>query len=59
MTKNHIKTLTPEEINNIKKSVKNELKNYDEIYKAVFNIYPSREDKEPMRALYVYYKSLK
>ena len=41
--------MSSEEINQIKKAVKNELKNYDEIYKTVFGIYPSREDKEPMR----------
>ena len=42
-----------------KKKVKNELKNYDNNFKTLFGRSPKREEKEPMRPLYVYYKKLK
>ena len=42
-----------------KKRVKNELKNYDNNFKNLFGRVPRREEKEPMRPLYVYYKKLK
>mmetsp|Transcript_40359 Transcript_40359/g.35833 ORF Transcript_40359/g.35833 Transcript_40359/m.35833 type:complete len:85 (+) Transcript_40359:555-809(+) len=42
-----------------KKFVKDELKNYDTEFKKLFNREPSRDEKEPMRPLYVYYKRLK
>ena len=42
-----------------KKKVKNELKNYDNNFKNLFGRVPRREEKEPMRPLYVYYKKLK
>lgn len=42
-----------------KKFVKDELKNYDNEFMKLFKRTPSREEKEPMRPLYVYYKRLK
>jgi hypothetical protein len=42
-----------------KKRVKNELKLYDNSFKSVFSRLPRREEKEPMRPLYMYYKKLK
>eukprot|EP01066_Platyproteum_vivax_P009108 Platyproteum_vivax@DN3981_c0_g1_i1.p1 len=42
-----------------KKKVKNELKRYDLEFKAATAKAPNREDKEPMRPLYTYYRRLK
>jgi hypothetical protein len=42
-----------------KMKVKNQLKNYDNNFKILFGRVPRREEKEPMRPLYVYYKKLK
>jgi hypothetical protein len=59
MTRVAISNLTPDQLNNMKKKVKNELKNYDEIFKKIFGHTPERTQKEPMRKLYVYYKAIK
>jgi chromosome segregation ATPase len=48
-----------EELGSEKKKVKNELKTYDNNFKNLFGRVPRREEKEPMRPLYVYYKKLK
>jgi hypothetical protein len=42
-----------------KKKVKNELKLYDTSFRDKFLRLPKREEKEPMRPLYMYYKRLK
>ena len=42
-----------------KRRVKNELKRYDTEFKKAYNKVPGREEKEPMRPLYIYYKNLK
>jgi len=46
-------------INEQKKKVKKELKNYDIKFQMTFNRMPNRNEKEPMRPLYIYYKKLK
>jgi chromosome segregation ATPase len=48
-----------EELTVEKKKVKNELKLYDTLFKDKFLRLPKREEKEPMRPLYMYYKRLK
>ena len=50
---------TYEDLVTEKKKVKNELKNYDTNFKNIFGRAPRREEKEPMRPLYFYYKKLK
>ena len=52
-------TKSYEDLVSEKKKVKNELKNYDNNFKNLFGRVPRREEKEPMRPLYVYYKKLK
>lgn len=42
-----------------KKRVKNELKCYDSAFQSLFGRLPVRQEKEPMRPLYVFYKKLK
>lgn len=54
-----LETLHVDDLNNEKKNVKNQLKLYDSAFIATFNKAPQRNDKEPMRPLYMYYKKLK
>ena len=42
-----------------KKNVKNELKHYDSCFKTCYGRHPKREEKEPIRPLYMYYKRIK
>lgn len=42
-----------------KRKVKRELKNYDQSFMSQFGRLPTREEKEPMRPLYMFYKKLK
>ncbi len=42
-----------------KKKVKNELKYYDQAFFQKFQRLPNRNEKEPMRQIYMYYKRLK
>jgi hypothetical protein len=42
-----------------KKKVKNELKYYDQAFQLRFSRLPNRNEKEPMRQIYMYYKRLK
>ena len=42
-----------------KAKVKNELKKYDNDFKKVFKQMPSRNEKEIMKPLYIYYKTIK
>jgi hypothetical protein len=51
--------LSIEELNKIKKNVKNELKRYDQTFVSKFYRQPAKHDKEPLRPLYMYYKKLK
>ena len=42
-----------------KKKVKSELKTYDQGFLNKFGRIPNRNEKEPMRHIYMYYKRLK
>ncbi|CAI2375197.1 unnamed protein product [Moneuplotes crassus] len=53
------KTYTEDEIHQEKRNVKNELKYYDSAFIKIFARPPAREDKEPMRPLYMYYQNLR
>lgn len=55
----NLSNLTFEQLSNEKKNVKNELKKYDAEFANVFKRNPEREEKEPMRPLYIYYKRIK
>lgn len=55
----NLSALTFEQLSNEKKNVKNELKKYDAEFANVFKRNPEREEKEPMRPLYIYYKRIK
>jgi hypothetical protein len=59
LSKVDLSTMSGSEVSKEKKDVKNELKNYDLTFKKYFGREPSRNEKEPMRPLYVYYKKLK
>lgn len=52
-------TKSLEELLHEKRRVKNELKNYDTSFRSIFGRLPKKEEKEPMRPLYMYYKKLK
>lgn len=54
-----LNTLSLKELQDRKRKVKNELKYYDTTFESAFQRFPNREEKEPMRPLYVYYKYLK
>ena len=51
--------MSVERLNNEKKKVKNELRNYDNDFNELFKYQPSSDEKQPFRPLYVYYKKLK
>ena len=51
--------LSEDDLNEKKKRAKNELKNYDTSFQTAFKRFPNRDEKEPMRPLYIYYKMLK
>ena len=51
--------LTLEVLQKEKAKVKNELKKYDSDFNEVFNHLPTKQDKEIMKPLYIYYKNLK
>jgi hypothetical protein len=54
-----ITKLGHDELNKIKRNVKNELKRYDQTFVGLFFRQPAKYDKEPLRPLYMYYKRLK
>ncbi len=54
-----ITQLSIDELNRVKKNVKNELKKYDQTFKCLFFKEPGKPEKEPLRPLYMYYKKLK
>ena len=54
-----ISTISLDELNKIKRNVKNELKKYDQSFVSNFYRPPEKADKEPLRPLYMYYKRLK
>ena len=51
--------LTLEVLQKEKAKVKNELKKYDSDFNEIFNYLPTKQDKEIMKPLYIYYKSIK
>lgn len=55
----YLSTFTLEQLLTKKRKVKNELKIYDSNFKSLFSRQPRREEKEPMRPLYMFYKKLK
>ena len=55
----NLASFTQDQLATEKKRVKNELKRYDSAFEAAFKRPPNREEKEPMRPLYIYYKKLK
>ena len=59
VNKVNLSAFTYEQLQNEKKNVKNELKNYDAAFTSTFRRPPEREEKEPMRPLYIYYKKIK
>ncbi|CAD8211030.1 unnamed protein product [Paramecium pentaurelia] len=59
LTKRDLEMMSMDQLQNEKKRVKNELKFYDANFQSIFNRFPLRNEKEPMRPLYIYYKKLK
>lgn len=51
--------LSAKQLETEKKNVKHELKRYDAAFSDIFKRMPTREEKEAMRPLYIYYKRLK
>lgn len=54
-----ISNLPVDELNKLKRAVKNDLKRYDQTFLTLFYRQPNKQDKEPLRPLYMYYKKLK
>jgi hypothetical protein len=59
INKANVDKMSYDALNNEKKKVKNELKKYDMAFETIFHRQPVRNEKEPMRPLYIYYKILK
>ena len=59
LNRKEMEKMSYERINIEKKKIKNELKNYDLFFKATFKRFPMKNEKEPMRPLYIYYKTIK
>ena len=55
----HLATYSMDDLQLEKKKVKNELKYYDQAFQLRFSRLPNRNEKEPMRQIYMYYKRLK
>ena len=55
----HLANYSMDELQLEKKKVKNELKYYDQAFQLRFSRLPNRNEKEPMRQIYMYYKRLK
>jgi Asp-tRNA(Asn)/Glu-tRNA(Gln) amidotransferase A subunit family amidase len=54
-----LQALNVDELSRIKRSVKSELKRYDQAFVQVLFRQPGKQEKEPLRPLYMYYKKLK
>lgn len=52
-------SMTIDQLLSEKAKVKSKLKEYDACYEGIFNKLPSRHEKEVMKPLYIYYRSLK
>ena len=59
ITKHDLERMSTNALQYEKRNVKNELKRYDQGFKRLFGRIPVRQEKEPMRPLYIYYKTLK
>jgi len=59
MNKLSLSGLSRAQLETEKKNVKHELKRYDAAFVELFKRMPNREEKEPMKPLYIYYKRLK
>lgn len=59
LSRKEMERMSYETLNNEKRKLKNELKNYDMIFKGTFKRLPMKNEKEPMRPLYMYYKTIK
>eukprot|EP00743_Colponemidia_sp_Colp-15_P002689 GILK01002914.1.p1 GENE.GILK01002914.1~~GILK01002914.1.p1 ORF type:complete len:271 (-),score=54.77 GILK01002914.1:183-995(-) len=57
--KSEVSAWTFSELAEEKRKVKNELKTYDNTFKKSHQRLPSREEKEPMRPIYQYYRQVK
>lgn len=57
--KRNLDSFTKDHLLEEKRRVKNELKRYDSEFDRAYRRFPRREEKEPMRPLYIYYKRLK
>lgn len=59
LTRKEMEKMSFENLKLEKKKIKNELKNYDLAFKTAFKRFPHKNEKEPMRPLYIYYKTVK
>ena len=59
LTRKEMEKMSYEKLNQEKKKIKVELKNYDLTFKGAFKRFPLKSEKEPMRPLYIYYKTIK
>ena len=59
LTRKEMEKMSFEKLNSEKKKIKVELKNYDLTFKGTFKRFPLKNEKEPMRPLYIYYKTIK
>lgn len=55
----HLAAYSMDDLQLEKKKVKNELKYYDQAFQVRFSRLPNRNEKEPMRQIYMFYKRLK
>jgi hypothetical protein len=56
---NHLQNYSVKALENEKRRVKNELKIYDQQFSGQFGRMPDKDEKQPMKPLYMYYKRLK
>jgi len=54
-----ITDISIDDLNSVKRKVKVELKRYDQTFTMLFLRQPCKDDKEPLRPLYMFYKKLK
>lgn len=59
LSRKEMEKMSYETLNVEKRKIKHELKNYDMIFKGTFKRLPMKNEKEPMRPLYMYYKTIK
>lgn len=52
-------SLPMDDLQRVKRSVKSELKRYDQAFMQMYFRQPGKVEKEPLRPLYMYYKKLK